>query len=1138
MRIPNKSGRLSSGGVCPLHFCEDARRRCADADVADYETRAAFRSCRLEKQVVSAHVYRADPRRLVDVTLDNCCHVPWTQLTCRQLFCAFETLRSESIKGVTGRHARNDAQSYTDIQLLGVCDVPLILRCQYGYIPFRHSSMGLSDSLTTESNTYGSLTVGVRPDLVPGTRPSTLRPNCTFYTFPAGPCLEVSYLPASVWHYFLGHPVCVCVCVCAGFSHLGIGPNDAAASVGWSAGFLGDLPFPSPLHFGADPYSLHFTLIGSQDVDVKSRSNLSTRNVHLAFECTLAHVRTPQVSIGFRFGKCPGSGQVIGPARPIYLCGNCSARQALAAVLRCSLAPICMNYTLCIRSSGTSSMSYQSLGVRRVLDANSEMGQQLTLHVRTYRTFYTTEARRLQTAGTGHLKAFVYATPVDDAGTIRNRIVAGCETIRNLPGIHQRIQVSMQRRVDACVLLEHGDWFCPASVQLLRRHGGRPCREWRLKADHVHASLTPTAGGNFPQLAPRRYKYALLPGCGGAPPACTCTTARRPLSLLRTNAVRSPAGVIFYTWLSFVCIGRGIHWKKNFNRAPEKLEVTVNGLYAVHHVAYLANGCTFMSASACQAENHVGNSNSPADAQQTTEKYADQERKQKLKLYLQVLKINSDSDISRVALLLNAICDKGIEIYNLFNLAEAEAQVYEYVISRFDKYYSPWKNLLYQRFQFLTLRRPEGMPIQYENEEKRVRGETCRARARAHEEGRVLGRRQRDVESHYSARLHQASCFFFFRLRNWPPVTASRHKHLVGTARVQQIMLLSSAGGNVACGCGLLVMPSHAVPLVVTVHFHKLRPLLAMSSARQETRPECPLVPDQSAYHYIHELAAKKIYTLVREAGKMARKREREREMLAGGCTTSKYKYVFLWSMLWWWTRAGTRIEIAPEEVYTRGLLAGADEVLSQLAGPVADEGLQRLGRSLQHKRRRLLRTNEKKTNKLKAVHDKVSTFEINLRKKKPLLLSAYNLTGALSDMRPVKLVDMDGKKFHILTVTYRPVAAQPIGNLSQQPLANQLQKPFPEPRTANRRVGTRPHQMNRIAISSLHIPISTLASHQGETGSIPSRVTGFSQVGVVPDDAVSRGFSRGSPVSPPFHSGSASYSLQPPSSALKISLL
>ncbi|KAJ8888753.1 hypothetical protein PR048_008245 [Dryococelus australis] len=34
----------------------------------------------------------------------------------------------------------------------------------------------------------------------------------------------------------------------------------------WSAGFVGDLPFPSPLHSGAAPCSPNFTLIGSQDL--------------------------------------------------------------------------------------------------------------------------------------------------------------------------------------------------------------------------------------------------------------------------------------------------------------------------------------------------------------------------------------------------------------------------------------------------------------------------------------------------------------------------------------------------------------------------------------------------------------------------------------------------------------------------------------------------------------------------------------------------------------------------------------------------------------------------------------------------------------------------------------------------------
>ncbi|KAJ8874836.1 hypothetical protein PR048_022725 [Dryococelus australis] len=37
----------------------------------------------------------------------------------------------------------------------------------------------------------------------------------------------------------------------------------------WSTGFLGDLPFPPPLYFGAAPYTPHFTLISSQDFDLR-----------------------------------------------------------------------------------------------------------------------------------------------------------------------------------------------------------------------------------------------------------------------------------------------------------------------------------------------------------------------------------------------------------------------------------------------------------------------------------------------------------------------------------------------------------------------------------------------------------------------------------------------------------------------------------------------------------------------------------------------------------------------------------------------------------------------------------------------------------------------------------------------------
>ncbi|KAJ8874558.1 hypothetical protein PR048_025421 [Dryococelus australis] len=57
--------------------------------------------------------------------------------------------------------------------------------------------------------------------------------------------------------------------------------NQVQVSAGrcrWSVGFIGDLPVLTPFHYGAAPYSPHFTLIGSQDLDFKSRSELFTHS--------------------------------------------------------------------------------------------------------------------------------------------------------------------------------------------------------------------------------------------------------------------------------------------------------------------------------------------------------------------------------------------------------------------------------------------------------------------------------------------------------------------------------------------------------------------------------------------------------------------------------------------------------------------------------------------------------------------------------------------------------------------------------------------------------------------------------------------------------------------------------------------
>lgn len=51
----------------------------------------------------------------------------------------------------------------------------------------------------------------------------------------------------------------------------------------------------------------------------------------------------------------------------------------------------------------------------------------------------------------GHLKTLVYHTPIMTLEELRNRIIDGCETIRNTPGIFERVRNSMRRRAEACI---------------------------------------------------------------------------------------------------------------------------------------------------------------------------------------------------------------------------------------------------------------------------------------------------------------------------------------------------------------------------------------------------------------------------------------------------------------------------------------------------------------------------------------------------------------------------------------------------------------------------------------------------------------------------------------------------------------
>ncbi|KAJ8898531.1 hypothetical protein PR048_003891 [Dryococelus australis] len=80
--------------------------------------------------------------------------------------------------------------------------------------------------------------------------------------------------------------------------------GNRAGGCPWSAGFLGNLPFPPPFHSGTDPYSPRFTLIFSQDTDAQCRPNPFTHSLtyinlrylldlHETYSCPVAPKSSP-----------------------------------------------------------------------------------------------------------------------------------------------------------------------------------------------------------------------------------------------------------------------------------------------------------------------------------------------------------------------------------------------------------------------------------------------------------------------------------------------------------------------------------------------------------------------------------------------------------------------------------------------------------------------------------------------------------------------------------------------------------------------------------------------------------------------------------------------------------------------------
>lgn len=85
--------------------------------------------------------------------------------------------------------------------------------------------------------------------------------------------------------------------------------------------------------------------------------------------------------------------------------------------------------------------------------------------------------------------------------------------------------------------------------------------------------------------------------------------------------------------------------------------------------------------------------------------------KQQLLIYLTATGLSEKSEEQRVAILLNIIGEECLEIFNNFTLTEEERKNFDKVLSEFEKYMLPKKNLMYERFVFYTRGQEDKEPI-------------------------------------------------------------------------------------------------------------------------------------------------------------------------------------------------------------------------------------------------------------------------------------------------------------------------------------------------------------------------------------------------------------------------------------------
>ena len=98
----------------------------------------------------------------------------------------------------------------------------------------------------------------------------------------------------------------------------------------------------------------------------------------------------------------------------------------------------------------------------------------------------------------------------------------------------------------------------------------------------------------------------------------------------------------------------------------------------------------------------------------------------RIPVYLTASESKNKQDEVKTSRLLSAIGPKSREIYYTFNFAnDEESMTSDVVIQKFDDYYTPKKNITYQRYRFFSYNQNDGQSIDSYATELRTRADHC-----------------------------------------------------------------------------------------------------------------------------------------------------------------------------------------------------------------------------------------------------------------------------------------------------------------------------------------------------------------------------------------------------------------------------